>query len=79
MRAWASCSAAMASGSQTATAASTSPEEIARNYDRTRDQMLEQQRGEAFNVFINSIMQEYKKGNRIRMAAKAKPAEIPNT
>ena len=56
-----------------------SPEEIAKNYDRTRDQMLDQQRGEAFNVFINSIMQEYKKGNRIRMAAKAKPAEIPNT
>lgn len=44
----------------------------------TRDQILEQRRSEAFSVFLGNIMAEYKKGNRIRMNAKAQQApQIP--
>jgi peptidyl-prolyl cis-trans isomerase D len=43
------------------------PDEIAKNFDNTRDQILDQRRGEAFNVFLSTIMDDYKKHNRIRM------------
>jgi peptidyl-prolyl cis-trans isomerase D len=46
-------------------------DEIAKNFDQTRDQMLEQRRSEAFNVFLSGIMNDYKKNKRIRMNAKA--------
>ncbi|MGB8258833.1 MAG: peptidylprolyl isomerase [Terracidiphilus sp.] len=52
-------------------------DEIAKNFDQTRDQMLEQRRGEAFNVFMSALMEDFKKHNRIRLNPKAKPAEIP--
>jgi peptidyl-prolyl cis-trans isomerase D len=45
-------------------------EEIAKNLDQTRDQILEQKRQEAFEVFANNIINEYKKSNRVRMNAK---------
>jgi peptidyl-prolyl cis-trans isomerase D len=54
-----------------------SPDEIAKNFDQTKDQMLEQRRAEAFNVFLSSAMNDYKKHNRIRMNAKAKTDETP--
>jgi peptidyl-prolyl cis-trans isomerase D len=47
------------------------PDDIAKNFDQTRDQMLEQRRSEAFNVFLGGIMDDYKKNKRIRMNAKA--------
>jgi peptidyl-prolyl cis-trans isomerase D len=53
------------------------PDEIAKNFDMTRDQMLEQRRSEAFNVFLSNIMADYKNHNRIRMNAKATTPEIP--
>ena len=53
------------------------PDEIAKNFDQTRDRILEQRRSEAFNVFLSSIMDDYKKHNRIRMNAKATAPEIP--
>jgi peptidyl-prolyl cis-trans isomerase D len=54
------------------------PDEIAKNFDQTRDQMLEQRREEAFSVFLNGVMNEYKKNNRIRMNPKAqKGPQIP--
>jgi len=53
-------------------------DEMAKNLDSTRDQILEQRRSEAFSVFLGNIMAEYKKGNRIRMNAKAQQApQIP--
>ena len=53
-------------------------DEIAKNFDRTRDQMLEQRRSEAFNVFLSAIMNDYKKNKRIRMNAKAQQGpQIP--
>jgi peptidyl-prolyl cis-trans isomerase D len=55
-----------------------SAEDIAKNFDQTRDQMLEQRRQDAFGVFLSGIMDDYKKNNRIRMNAKAqKGPQIP--
>ncbi len=56
-----------------------SPEEILKSFDQTRDQILEQRRSEAFNVFLNSILDDYKKQKRILMNAKAKSEEVPAT
>ncbi len=42
-------------------------DEISKNLDQTRDGMLGQRRSEAFNVFLNTIMDDYKKHNRIQM------------
>jgi len=47
-----------------------SADEIAKNFDQTRDQMLEQRRSDAFNVFLSSIMADYKKNKRIQMNPK---------
>jgi peptidyl-prolyl cis-trans isomerase D len=45
--------------------------EIAKNLDQTRDQLLDQKRQEAFGIFANSIITEYKKNNRVRINAKS--------
>jgi peptidyl-prolyl cis-trans isomerase D len=55
-----------------------SAEEIAKNFDQTRDAILEQRRGEAFNVFLGTLLDDYKKHNRI-VIPKAKPEGIPAT
>jgi peptidyl-prolyl cis-trans isomerase D len=52
--------------------------EIAQNFDQTRDAILYQRRGEAFNIFLSAIMEDYKKHNRIRMP-KAKEGAVPVT
>ena len=54
------------------------PDEMAKNFDQTKDQMLEQKRSEAFNVFLGNIMADYKKNKRIAMNAKAQQGpQIP--
>jgi len=40
-------------------------DEIAKNLDQTRDQMLQERRRDAFGVFVSSIMDDYKKNKRI--------------
>jgi len=53
-------------------------EDITKNFDQTRDQMLDQRRSEAFNIFVTSITADYKKAKRIRMNAKAQQGpQIP--
>jgi peptidyl-prolyl cis-trans isomerase D len=52
--------------------------EIAQNFDQTRDAILYQRRGEAFNIFLSAIMEDYKKHNRIRMP-KSKEGAVPVT
>ena len=53
-------------------------DDMAKNIDATRDQILEQRRSDAFNVFLGNIMADYKKNNRIRMNAKAQQGpQIP--
>jgi peptidyl-prolyl cis-trans isomerase D len=52
-------------------------DEIAKNFDQTRDQLLDQRRSDAFNVFMNGVMNDYKKNKRIRINAKAQNPQIP--
>lgn len=51
-------------------------EETAKNLDQTREQILQQKRNEAFEVFANGIISDYKKHNRVRVNAKPQ-APIP--
>jgi peptidyl-prolyl cis-trans isomerase D len=49
--------------------------EIAQNFDQTKDQILYQNRGETFNIFLSTIVEDYKKHNRLMMPkAKGVPA-----
>jgi peptidyl-prolyl cis-trans isomerase D len=43
------------------------PDEIAKYFDQTKDQLLSQRQNEAFNLFLSTIMSDYKKHNRIRI------------
>ncbi len=52
-------------------------DEIAKNLDQTRDELLQERRGEAFNVFMSGVLDDYKKHNRIRMNTKAKNPSLP--
>jgi peptidyl-prolyl cis-trans isomerase D len=53
-----------------------SADEIAKNFDQTRDGILEQHRSQAFNVFLSTVMDDYKKHNRIRIP-KSKGEGVP--
>jgi peptidyl-prolyl cis-trans isomerase D len=46
-------------------------DDIAKNFDQTKDQILQERRQEAFSVFLSGVMDDYKKHNRIRLSAKA--------
>ena len=46
------------------------PDEIAKNFDQTRDQILDQKPDEAFEVFANGIISQYKKSKRVMINAK---------
>ena len=46
-------------------------EEIAKNFDQTREALLEQRREEMFSVFVSNLQQMYEKQGRIRMNRKA--------
>jgi len=46
-------------------------DDIAKNFDQTRESMLEQRRDEAFAVFITNLQQQYEKEGRIRMNRRA--------
>jgi peptidyl-prolyl cis-trans isomerase D len=52
-------------------------DEIAKNFDQTRDELLEQRRADAFNVFMSGVLDDYKKHNRIRLSAKPKTPSLP--
>jgi peptidyl-prolyl cis-trans isomerase D len=54
-----------------------SADEIAKNFDQMREQMIEERRSDAFSVFVSGVWNDYKKHNRVRMNAKAQGAEIP--
>jgi len=56
-----------------------SADEIAKNFDQTRDQMLAERRSDAFNVFLSTVMADYKKHNRILVNAKSQAPEVPGT
>jgi peptidyl-prolyl cis-trans isomerase D len=52
-------------------------DEIAKNFDQTRDQLLQQRRADAFNVFMSGVLDDYKKHNRIHLNAKAQTPQLP--
>ena len=54
-----------------------SADEITKNFDQTRDQVLEQRRGEAFQVFASNIINDYKTHKRVLFNAKSKSQEVP--
>jgi peptidyl-prolyl cis-trans isomerase D len=51
------------------------PDEIKKNFDQTRDQILSQRRSEAFQLFITNITNDYKKHKRIVINTKATPTD----
>ncbi|MFZ1086203.1 MAG: peptidylprolyl isomerase [Terracidiphilus sp.] len=53
-----------------------SADEVAKNFDHTRDGLLEQRQNEAFSLFMNSLMEDYRKHKRI-LIPKAKAEETP--
>jgi peptidyl-prolyl cis-trans isomerase D len=53
-------------------------DEIAKNFDPTRDALLEQRRNDAFSLFMNTVMDDYRKHKRI-LIPRAKSDETPNS
>ena len=47
-----------------------SADEIAKNFDRTKDQLRDERQQEAFSVFLSGVFNDYKKHNLIRTNAK---------
>ncbi len=53
-------------------------DEITKNFDQFKDQLLQERRSQAFTVFMSGIFDEYKKDKRIKMNAKAQPGpQVP--
>lgn len=50
-------------------------QDIQKNFDQSKDQILDQKRNEAFEVFAGNIMADYKKHNLIRINTKAQTPE----
>ncbi|MGB0064635.1 MAG: peptidylprolyl isomerase, partial [Terracidiphilus sp.] len=46
-------------------------DEIAKNFDQTREQLLNEKRSDAFRIFANGVFDEYKKHKLVAMNAKA--------
>jgi peptidyl-prolyl cis-trans isomerase D len=53
--------------------------EIAKNFDQTREALLDRRRGEAFSVFASNVFADYKKHNRIRLNTSKQKNQDPNT
>ena len=53
------------------------PDEISKNFDQTRDQLLDQRRNEAFSVFASGVWNDYKKRKLIVINAKPKAQQTP--
>ena len=51
------------------------PDEIQKNLDQSRDQILDQRRNQAFELFASNVMNDYKKHNLIRINPKAAAPE----
>jgi peptidyl-prolyl cis-trans isomerase D len=50
------------------------PEEVAKNFGATKDKLLDQQRQEAFSVFVGSLIERYEKAGAITYSKKQGPA-----
>lgn len=47
------------------------PDEIQKNFDQAKQQMLEERRNEAFEIFASNVSNDYRKRNLVRYNAKA--------
>ena len=55
-----------------------SADDIAKNFDQTREQLLSDQRDEIYHVFLGTLSKKYQDGNGIRMSQQAQtPGGIP--
>jgi peptidyl-prolyl cis-trans isomerase D len=54
-----------------------SADEIAKNLDQTRDELLDQRRNEAFSVFVSSVFNDYKKRKLVMINAKPQGPLLP--
>ncbi len=54
-----------------------SAEEIAKNFDQTREQILDQRRGEVFQVFASNVFSDYKKHNRVMFNKARSNPQLP--
>ena len=54
-----------------------SPADMTKDFDQTRDQILDQRRGEAFQVFASGIIDDYKKHRRVLFNGKARNPQLP--
>jgi peptidyl-prolyl cis-trans isomerase D len=52
-------------------------DEVAKNLDATREQLLSQQRDEIFRVYIGTLTDKYEKGGGVRLAKGAQSASTP--
>jgi len=52
-------------------------DEIAKNLDQTRDQLLDQRRNQAFSVFLSGVWDNYKKHRLIQINNKAAGQQAP--
>ena len=53
-------------------------EEIAKNFDTTREQLLNQQREEIFSIFMGTLTDRYEQGGGVRLSKQATaPAGVP--
>jgi len=48
-----------------------SADEIAKNFDRMREQLLTEQRDQMFNVFVGTLAKRYEDGKGVRMSRQA--------
>ena len=53
------------------------PDEISKNFDQMRDQLLDQRRNEAFSVFVSGVWNDYKKHKLVVINAKPKGQQAP--
>jgi peptidyl-prolyl cis-trans isomerase D len=54
-------------------------EEIAKNFDTTREQLLSQQREEIFSIFMGTLTQRYEQGGGVRLTKQAAAPAGPLT
>jgi peptidyl-prolyl cis-trans isomerase D len=52
-------------------------DEIAKNFDQTREELLNSQRDEIFRVFLGTLSQKYEKGGGVRLSKQAATPGLP--
>jgi len=51
-----------------------SPEEVVANFQKTKDGLLDQKKGEIFGIYADTLTQKYTKAGAIKYNAKAQQA-----